>query len=137
MLPMDTPSTRKVTATIVAPEAALGAAVSTTIRFTIGAGAASVMEEAVAVVVVPVPVVPVPVVPVPVVPVPVVPVPVVLVPVVAVLAVLGVVMLSLPQPARTTDSAAMAHRTRSLEIIFLKALYIAYLPKTMSAASPQ
>jgi hypothetical protein len=116
--------------------------VSTTIRFTVAAGAASVMEEAVAVVVVPpVPVVPVPVVPVPVVPVPVVPVVdvvtvVLLIPVDAVLAVAGVaVMPSLPQPAKATDSAAMTHRSLPVEKNPRKVSYIALLPEAMSAAS--
>jgi hypothetical protein len=90
------------------------------------------------VVVVPVPVVvvPVPVVVVPV-PVVVVPVPVVLAPVVVVVAVdavLGVVMPSLPQPAKAIDSAVIAHRSLPLNKIPLKVSYIALLPKALNAA---
>jgi signal-induced proliferation-associated 1 like protein 3 len=86
-----------------------------------------VMEEAVAVPVVPVPVVPVPVVPVPV-------VPVLVVPVVAAFAVAGVVMPSLPQAVKATDSAAMTHKSLPLKMIPRKVSYIALLPEAVNAA---
>jgi hypothetical protein len=134
---METPSTRKVTATTVTPAGVLGVAVSTTIWLTV-AGAVIVIDE----------------------PVVVVPDPELLDPellvdpelldpellvdpelldpvalvVLAVLAMLSVeaaagVAVSPPQPARLTDSPVMTNRTIGREQISLSVSYISTSPK--------
>ena len=136
MLPMATPSTRKVTVWTVTPVGVLGVAVSTTMRFTVAPGDVTVIDEVVTAaaggvtgvvgvvaggVVVPVVLVVVDEEP---------ELLVVLVEgvVAAAMAAAGVVALLPPQPARFADSAVMTSRTIGREQVSLKASYIADSP---------